>query len=476
MQSLQRFPGTVLFGRSRQSQAVNVYVPFRNPQCSGTVEDPLGNGKPVGCLFGNAVFVQRQPDNCGTVFLDQRQDVLQGSFFAVDGVDNGLAVVHPQSRLHDRRNGGVQLQRCAADRLQRLDCADHHALFVNARHAHVYVQQVGTGIYLLYCLIQDVVHVVCLQCRLEPLLAGGVDAFADNAWLVDQHHFGSGADCRRNLDVFPPGDLCFFQQIVCGFDVFRRGAAAAAVNRNAQLCKLHHCLCEFRRVYQIFTGDRIRQSGVGLYHQRQRCPLCHFFHNGKEFVRTQGAVHAHRIGSQSLQRHCRRSDGTAGKGAEIRLKGHGADHRLVGVFLCRQQCRLGFVQVGHGFDDDQVCVLSGEDFFTENVVGFFKCECAQRFQKLSDRTDVQSHLGVRAGTGFSGTGNAGRDEFLHGIAGFRHFVPVCSERVGVDDVRPHSHELFLCGNDAFRFGDVVHLRQCTYGHAALLQHGTHAAV
>ena len=61
-------------------------------------------------------------------------------------------------------------------------------------------------------------------------------------------------------------------------------------------------------------------------------------------------------------------NGAAGKGAEVRLKGHGADHRLVGIFLCRQQCRLGLVQVGHGLNDDEVGILSGENLFLENFV------------------------------------------------------------------------------------------------------------
>ena len=114
---------------------------------------------------------------------------MQRCLLAVDGVDDGLAVVHPQCRLHDCRNGGVQLKRGSADGLERLDGADHHALLVNARHTHVHVQQICAGIHLLHCLIEDVVHVVCLKRRLEALFACGVDALADDAGLVNQHHF-----------------------------------------------------------------------------------------------------------------------------------------------------------------------------------------------------------------------------------------------------------------------------------------------
>ena len=476
MERLQGLLCAVLFRRCRQRQTVDVHVPFRDTQCRGTIQDAFGDGEPVCRLFGNAVFVQGQSHDRSAVFLDQRQDVLQRCLFAVDGIDDGLTIIYPKCSLHDSRDGGVQLQRCAADGLERLYRADHHALFVDARHTYIHIQKVSPGIHLLHCLIQDVVHVVCLERRLEPLFAGGVDALADDAWLVDLHHFGCRADCCRDLDVFPFRDLCLFQQVISRLDMLRCRAAAAAVDGDAQLCKLHHSLCKFRRVYQIFSGDRVRESGVGLYHQRQRGPLCHLLHNGKEFVRTERAVHAHSVSPQAFQRHCRRGNGAAGKGAEVRLKGHGADHRLVGIFLCRQQCRLGLVQVGHGLNDDEVGILSGENLFLENIVCLFKGQRSQRFQQLSDRADVQRHLGLRSGAGFPGAGDAGGDQFLDRIAGFCHFVPVCPEGIGIDDVRTHGDELFLCINDAFRFCDVVDFRQCADRHTAFLQHGTHAAV
>ena len=83
---------------------------------------------------------------------------------------------------------------------------------------------------------------------------------------------------------------------------------------------------------------------------------------------------------------------------------------------------------------------------------------------------------IGSGAGFPGAGDAGGDQFLDRIAGFCHFVPVCPEGIGIDDVRTHGDELFLCINDAFRFCDVVDFRQCADRHTAFLQHGTHAAV
>ena len=192
-QRLHRGKHILLLGTGGQGKAVDVDILPGDARCQCRFGDAAGNGHAVCGLGLDAFFVDGKPHDGGSVLFAQRQD--GGKFFrlAVGGVDDGLAVVHPQTPRQRFHVGGIQLQGQAGHALQCLDHLLHQHRLIHAGCAHIHVQNLCSGFCLTDGLFQHIVHVAFPQCLLEALFAGGVDALAHHRDAVHRNGVHRGA-------------------------------------------------------------------------------------------------------------------------------------------------------------------------------------------------------------------------------------------------------------------------------------------
>ena len=119
-------------------------------------------------------------------------------------------------------------------------------------------------------------------------------------------------------------------------------------------------------------------------------------HQGDQLIRAQGTVETQGVRAHPLQGESHGGDGTSGEGPPAALEGHGAQQGEVGAFLGRQYRHPGFVQVGHGLDDDEIRprLDPGPDLLGELFIGLLQGEGACGFQALPQRSQIQGHQGV----------------------------------------------------------------------------------
>ena len=201
-QGFQRLDGSLLLGAGGKGQAVNVNILVGDANGVGGLDDALGNGKAAISCVRDAVLVQRQTDDGGTVLFAQRQDHIQRALLAVDRVDDGFAVIDTQGMGEGVRVGGVQLQGQIGDGLQVADQLLQRGRLIDAGQTGVDVQHLGTGLGLGHCLGAGVGTVPFPQGLLQPLFAGGVDALtyhSDAGHVHKAHRRTQAAAANGNL-------------------------------------------------------------------------------------------------------------------------------------------------------------------------------------------------------------------------------------------------------------------------------------
>ena len=468
-----------LLGAGGQGKAVDVDILPGNACCQRRFGDAAGNGHTV-CGFGlDAFFVDGQTHDGGTVLLAQRQD--GGKFFrlAVGGVDDGLAVVHPQTPRQRLHVGGVQLQGQTGHALQRLDHLLHQHRLVYAGCAYVHVQDLRTGLCLTDGLLQHIVHVAFPQCLLEALFAGGVDALAHHRDAVHRDRVHRGAQHRGHpVRGTPRGAAC--KGAVEQLDELRGGAAAAAGSKQVQLPVGLHLQGEQLRGDVVAAAVRPGQTGVGLDEHREVAghglgqSLCH----GEDLFGSQRAVDAHGVcpqapGGGGKAFHC-----AAGKGAPARFKAHAGQNGQAGVLLGSQQGGFQLVQVGVGLKKDQVCpggfaYLDDAGILSHSIL---KGQRSAGLQQLAQRAHVQRGQRTVGRAGALAVFNACGDDLLQRVGAARQLVGRSAEGVGVDDAAARRSVLPVDALNERRVGDIQFLRACAQLEPGSLQHGAHAAV
>ena len=304
--------------------------------------DFLRNGKTsLGCR-GNTGFVQSQSHHHSAVFPYQRKDFLHNLFLAVYGVNHGLSVVNTHCRFHCLCIGGVNLQRKGQDPLQLVNRLLHHRHFVNFRQSYIDVQNICSGIRLLYALFENIFHIVVTECLLEFRFTGRINSFPDN------RRFPAKKDClgirSHNSIVLLCESLrykipAFFRQCP---DMGGSGTAAATGKPGAHGNNLSHIFRKFRRVH-IVNGSSVfhsRKSRIGHDNQGNGRKLRQSFKNGLHLLGTETAVDTEGIHPETLEKRHHVFRGSAGQKLVSFVKYHGCHYRQAAVFLCRQHCCL----------------------------------------------------------------------------------------------------------------------------------------
>ena len=263
-----------------------------------------------------------------------------------------------------------------------------------------------------------------------------------------------------------------------GADIFRIGAAAAADNAHARMDRLRHGLGKFGRTQVIVTVHRIRQARIRLGDDRQIRVGDDLPQDGQQLLRAQGAVQTDGICAKAGQRGCHGGGSTAGESAARFVKAHRDDDREAAVLFGSDQGGAGLLQVGHGFDGDQVSASlhASSDQLAKHVHRSLKGKGAQGFQQLPQGADVQRDPGGSAHAGLLRGGHSGTHDFLHRHTQLRQLAAVRAKGVGIHDIRAHLNILAVDGRQQLGSVEGQQLRQLAGLKAGGLEHGAHRAV
>ena len=137
-----------------------------------------------------------------------------------------------------------------------------HDRFVDVRHSHVDVENVCTGFHLGDALAEDVVKILLHNGLFQPLFAGRIDAFSDDAHAVNRYKAGRRADagnagrCRRRTRCVSVEHLT-----QCA-DKRRVGAAASAHHADAKRQIFLHAGGELVGVDRVEVGLWVGKSCI----------------------------------------------------------------------------------------------------------------------------------------------------------------------------------------------------------------------
>ena len=380
--------------------------------------------------------------------------------------------------LHGLRVRGVDLERQREHTLQAADHLIEELHLINFRRTDIDVEHVRARVLLLEALIHDVVDVEVDERLLEALLAGRIDAFANDHRTGRPSDFdgaGEGGDDglrtalrREQRERAHGGDLCA--------DVVWGRAAAATDGGRTERGDLLHIAGEFLRA-DIIDGlsvDGLRKTGVRIHKHRHVGGLHEALHDRDHLGRSERAVHAERIDAETFEHGNHRLRRTARQHFSTAVEDTGDEDRQIAVFLRREHRRLRLVGVVHRLDQHEIRTLAGTDphDLTEDVDRVVEGEVAHRREQLAGRTDIEGHVGILVTAGL-------RARFLRELHCRRHDLvevlrelqAIRAEGVRVIDVRTGLEIAAVQVEDTLRVEEIPGLRQLPRLQALLLQDG-----
>ena len=182
---------------------------------------------------------------------------------------------------------------------------------------------------------------------------------------------------------------------------------------------------------QIVTSVGAGNTGVRLRDDGKRRVFSHFGYDRNEFVGSHGTVDAYRVRAERGQAYSRGRNITARKSPPVLLKCHGHEHGKRCCFLRRQKRGFRLVKIHHRFDKDQIRarIRARGHLRFEKTDGVFKRKRSERFEKFSERTDIESDKPAELIRHPFCGGNGGESHLFAGSAASLHFRDACPERI-----------------------------------------------
>ena len=263
-QRLQRDERRRSVGGNGHRETVDDDVLPRDAVSVRRLVDPAGDTDPALRIRRDPVFVKDERDKDAAVLADQGEYALDALFFAVDGVDHGLPVIEPHALFQRDRIGGVDLQGQGQHALELCDDAPHHGGFIDLGEADVHIEDVRAAVLLAEAFLQDILDVVVPESLLEFLLAGRIDALADDhRELADLHALREGGDhSPALLDRRFKGQS--FDTFCREADMFRGCPAAAADDVDAHRGDLFHPEGELFGLHVVDGPPAFRPGEAGI--------------------------------------------------------------------------------------------------------------------------------------------------------------------------------------------------------------------
>ena len=358
---------------------------------------------------------------------------------AVDRVQQGTAVVHPQSPFHGFDVGSIDLEGHGSNGLESQDHLFDEGRFIHPGNPHVHVQHLGPLVQLFQGQLAHIVHVLGLQGLFQPRFPGRIDPFPDDHRHPFEIHrrpvAGNGTGCS--------GPRCREGDVPAGCDepgnVVRSGSAAAPQHGDPGFRKGHHER-RIARSIDVEHGLPVlldRQPRIGISHQRDIHRLESPGHQLHQSVGTLAAVEAHSRCPQGFRHHKGCSHIRPIQQLPVFVKGKGAHDGQLRIFLGRQDGCFGFIAVAHGFDQDQVrsSGISCLDLLGIQGYCLLERQVSKRLEQFPSRPQVQGHKTFPAFRPESGPGifHPGPDQFFHFrlAVGRSEFQPIGPEGIGL---------------------------------------------
>ena len=323
-------------GRDRHRKSVDHDVLARDTVAVSCLVDLPRYADPPVSISGNPVLIQNERDQDAAVFADKGKHRFYALSFAVDGVDHGLSVVEAHAPLKRLRIACIDLKGQGEHTLQPCDHFSHHRRFVDLRQAHVDIQYMCAAVLLAQPFFKNVLDIIVPECLLEFLLAGRIDALADDHGArSDLYALRIRTDDRS---VFWNRLLKrhFFDSLRRETDMLRRCSAAAADHMDAHGRDLFHLTGKIFRSHVVdrLPAFRPRKSCIGIDDHRNTAHLRETAHNRHHLLGPQSAVDAERIHMQPFQESDRRVDVASGQKFAFSVIGRRNADRKIAVLLC----------------------------------------------------------------------------------------------------------------------------------------------
>ena len=358
-QHLKRHVGRVVVGRDGHREAVYDDVLGRNAVLRRARVNLLRDAHAPLDILRNSLFIEGKTYHHAAVLCDQREHGLKALLLAVYGVNHRLAVVEAKTALQRLQIRRVELQRQRRDTLESGHHRLHHLRLVDLRKAHVHIQHVRAGLFLLYALLQDVLDIARSERLFKALLAGRVDALADdNGALAELHRLRERRDHGAVL-IYRRFKRKRARRFDFESNVLRRGAAAAAEHVDTEFRNFLHLRGEFLRP-EIVVGHavlRMRQPGIRIYNDGERADFAELFYDRIELQRSEAAVHTERIDPKALEHRRDALHRAAGQHLSLLVKDRCDKDRKIRVLLCREHRSLCLHRIGHGLDQHEIRAL-----------------------------------------------------------------------------------------------------------------------
>ena len=355
----QHFEGhicRVVVGRDGHREAVDDDVLRRDAVLRRARINLLRDANAALRILGDTILIESQAHDHAAVLCDQREYGLKALLLAVHGVDHGLAVVEAKTALQCLQIRRVELQRQRRDTLESGHHRLHHLRLVDLRKAHVHIQHVRAGLFLFYALLQDVLDIARSERLFKALLAGRVDALADdNGALAELHRLRERRDHGAVL-IYRRFEGKRARRFDFEAYVLRRGAAAAAEHVDTEFRNFLHLRGEFL-CPEIVVGHavlRMRQPGIRIYNDGERADFAELFYDRIELQRSEAAVHTECIDPKALEHRRDALHRAAGQHLSLLVKDRCDKDRKIRVLLCREHRSLCLHRIGHGLDQHEI--------------------------------------------------------------------------------------------------------------------------
>ena len=166
-QGFQGDIGIVPACADREHERIHHKIFLWNAVRGGSLHDLFCHAQAPFDSLRDPALVKTQTDQQGAVFLCDREHALHGFLLAVDGIEHRFSVVVPQSALHRRRVGSIDLQRQIDDRLYAGDGFLHGLRLVDLGQPYIDIKDMGTVLLLRQPFLVDILHVMIPERLLE---------------------------------------------------------------------------------------------------------------------------------------------------------------------------------------------------------------------------------------------------------------------------------------------------------------------
>ncbi len=215
----------------------------------------------------------------------------------------------------------------------------------------------------------------------------------------------------------------------------------------------------------------LRKPRVGFGDKRDLCVGLHGLDEANHVVGSRGAVAAHGIGAQGLERYEGRQRVGSVERPAVALEGHGDHREEIAGLLHGNQRRPGLLDVHHRFDDEAIhaALEEPQDLFLEDRHGLLEIDFPERLDEMPRGADVAGNQGLSP----QGLPRDERKPAVHGpgvgLAVLPELESVGPEGAGVDHVGARTGVIAVDASDHLRVLDAPQLRADPGGHPSFLE-------